>query len=387
MTQSRSEKLLTGIDPVQQSGLEIGALCRPIVAPHTGPIRYVDHCTTAELREKYAEDPTVDCDAIVDVSYVWGGQSLRELVGDERFDYIIASHVIEHVPDLIGWLKELASVLKPGGILALAIPDKRWCFDCRRENSGIADLLEAYLEKRKRPNLRQVADLYFGVAHVREADLWAGSVGLADIQSIHGIDHVDEDMVRDYDQRIRDGEYIDVHCNVFTPYSFIEILGQLGKTGFLDYRVVSFHETAERDIEFFVSLERLPAELSAKQTKSAILDSLPEVTAPLLPGQWLAREREHAQVLSEQQLDMQQQIQALEAENQRLQYEKDQLLEVLAARAERERLLVELARTEQQLQYSQAATCRLHEENQNLRSSSSWRLTAPLRGVRRLLGR
>ncbi|MCY7273284.1 MAG: class I SAM-dependent methyltransferase [Phormidesmis sp. CAN_BIN44] len=67
---------------------------------------------------------------IVDVDYVWGEKSLIDLLETEApLDYVIASHVIEHVPDFIGWLSEVRGILKPGGILSLAIPDKRQCLD------------------------------------------------------------------------------------------------------------------------------------------------------------------------------------------------------------------------------------------------------------------
>jgi len=129
----RKHYLLARIDPATQHGLEIGALCRPVISPAAGHIEYVDRLSTEALREKYAADPNVDVSQIVPVSYVLGASTLPEAVGDARFDYVIASHVIEHVPDPIGWFREIAAVLKPGGVLALAIPDKRWTFDCRRE--------------------------------------------------------------------------------------------------------------------------------------------------------------------------------------------------------------------------------------------------------------
>ena len=87
---NRVDKILSHIDPANQSGLKIGALCRPIVARERGPVRYVDHMDTASLRGKYAVDPNVDVDKIVDVSFVWGEKTLPQAVGDERFDYVVA---------------------------------------------------------------------------------------------------------------------------------------------------------------------------------------------------------------------------------------------------------------------------------------------------------
>jgi len=46
-----------------------------------------------------------------------------------RFDYCLASHVIEHIPNPIAFFQSIAHLLKPGGVLSLAVPDKRYTFD------------------------------------------------------------------------------------------------------------------------------------------------------------------------------------------------------------------------------------------------------------------
>jgi ubiquinone/menaquinone biosynthesis C-methylase UbiE len=156
---TRLEKILTCIEVSTEMGLEVGALTHPIVTRDMGKIRYIDHATTEELRSKYAHDPNVDIAKIVDVDYVWGKEGLPELVGnDAPFDYLVASHVIEHVPDFIGWLKEIHTVLKVGGILSLVIPDKRYCFDYRRSVTQTADVIEAFLHHSRKPTVRQVFD-------------------------------------------------------------------------------------------------------------------------------------------------------------------------------------------------------------------------------------
>ena len=75
-------------------------------------------------------DPNVDVRNLVNVDFVLEQGPLREIAANEApFDYAIASHVFEHLPDPIGWLTELHSLLSPGGVIALAIPDKRYTFD------------------------------------------------------------------------------------------------------------------------------------------------------------------------------------------------------------------------------------------------------------------
>src|SRR3546814_12110847 len=71
------------------SVLEIGALANPVVAPGAADVRYLDHMSTHGLHAKYAGDPAVDKQAIVDVSYVWNGGVMSAAVADgRRFDQI-----------------------------------------------------------------------------------------------------------------------------------------------------------------------------------------------------------------------------------------------------------------------------------------------------------
>jgi SAM-dependent methyltransferase len=50
------------------------------------------------------------------------GDALRLPFPDATFDRIICSEVFEHIPDDAGAMRELARVLKPGGVLAATVP-------------------------------------------------------------------------------------------------------------------------------------------------------------------------------------------------------------------------------------------------------------------------
>ena len=52
---------------------------------------------------------------------------------DERFDLVLASHVLEHTTSLIDFLNECTPLLADNGVLALVVPDHRYCFDRFRE--------------------------------------------------------------------------------------------------------------------------------------------------------------------------------------------------------------------------------------------------------------
>jgi len=91
------------------------------------------HLSTEALREKYQHDPAVDIAQIVEVDFDLAQITFRDaLARIAPLDFVVASHVIEHVPDLVGWLSDIHAALRVGGVLALVIPDKRFTFDLHR---------------------------------------------------------------------------------------------------------------------------------------------------------------------------------------------------------------------------------------------------------------
>ncbi len=121
----------------------------------SGTVFYVDHCDTEALKMRWSTDANVDVSKL-HVDAVWGGDSLREAIDRSPLaqkanlqgcllDYIVASHVIEHVPDMITWLREIGAILKQSGTVRLAIPDKRYTFDIRRRTSSITDIVDAFV--------------------------------------------------------------------------------------------------------------------------------------------------------------------------------------------------------------------------------------------------
>ena len=151
------------------TGIEIGPLLQPVVTKSEGDIIYVDHLDTELLKAKYADDQNVDTSKIVSVDAVWGSQTLSQAVG-RLVDYVIAPHVAEHVPDLVGRLGEIREALRPGGTLRLTVPDKRFTFDIDRRETELADVLAAYVIKARAPLPRAIIDV---VSHDTRVDLTA----------------------------------------------------------------------------------------------------------------------------------------------------------------------------------------------------------------------
>ncbi|HWA78898.1 MAG TPA: methyltransferase domain-containing protein [Acetobacteraceae bacterium] len=278
----RSEKLTAGLDLKKMVGIEIGPLDKPIVRKCDGEVIYVDHTDTASLREKYKNDPYVDSAAIEEVDAIWGAKTLQEAIGsDRKVDYIIASHVIEHVPDLITWLEELRSVLKPTGEVRLAVPDRRFTFDYLRRETTFADILSAYLLRPRMPMPISILDFALNVTRVSNVEAWEGKLDPARLQPQRTVDDA-LGMARD---GLQNGLYHDVHCWVFTPRSFADLFARAGEAGLIRFACSAFYDTERYHIEFFTSLrpcqDRAEVARTWRQVEWTARDSEPAAATPL----------------------------------------------------------------------------------------------------------
>ena len=121
-------------------GIEIGALHQPLKVPHAARVRYVDRMTVPELRHHYGE---LADKPLVDIDIIDNGERLST-IGDATQDFVIANHFIEHCQNPLAALQHLIRVLKPGGILYMAVPDKRFTFDVDRPCTTIEHLMRDY---------------------------------------------------------------------------------------------------------------------------------------------------------------------------------------------------------------------------------------------------
>jgi predicted SAM-dependent methyltransferase len=233
-------------------GLEIGPSHNPIAPKKKGfNVHILDHATADQLREKYKghEIHGVKLENIEDVDYVWHGEPFHELIGKTScYEWIIASHVIEHVPDLISFLQQCDSLLIPSGILSLVIPDKRYCFDYFSPISSTGNALDAYAEMRVRPSHGQIFD------HFANASKHNGNIAWS--ADVHGIPnelgHEFDQAQALYAQSVSSADYIDAHCWRFTPASFRLMMSDLHSLNLINLEIKAEFDTV--GCEFYVSL-------------------------------------------------------------------------------------------------------------------------------------
>lgn len=122
------------------NGLEIGALDQPLPVPRRAHVIYVDRMTVPDLRRQYPELRSL---ALTAVDVVDDGERLASFP-DESQEFVIANHFIEHCANPIAAIENHFRVLKPGGCLFMAAPDKRFTFDKFREITPLSHLWHDY---------------------------------------------------------------------------------------------------------------------------------------------------------------------------------------------------------------------------------------------------
>jgi hypothetical protein len=275
----RRAALLPGLDLANLTGVEIGPLDAPLVTKSDGKILYVDHVGTEELRAKYAKYAhDVDVEDVVPVDVVWGEEPLPELIGRGSVDYVLASHVAEHVPNLIGWLQDMQAILKPTGQLRMILPDKRVSHDCLREETRVVDLLDAYVHQARKPQARQILDcaLYVAREPFNPWKVYKGETRLEDVVPLHKCEMAMA-IARD---ALENDKYVDVHCWTFTPRSFAGLMRSLVEYELIDFACAGFADSSVDLFEFGIFLQPCDDRAAA----IASWRHMQETAAPDLPG-------------------------------------------------------------------------------------------------------
>jgi SAM-dependent methyltransferase len=270
-TSPRHARMHALFDAGHGRGLEVGPLHTPIVTRAHADVSYVDVHDRAGLQESYLSHQGFPLDEVEEVDHVLlgpeGMRTLPQAVGPSApFDWVVACHVVEHVPDVVTWLQEVAKVLLDGGALVLAVPDRRFSFDVDREATTVGEMLLARENRDQNPNVRAVYDHFSRCMHIDTAHVWNG--GKAGPR-MYGVD-----VVRAHIEQAASGEYVDCHVWVWTPGSFVAQLAELGALDLLDYAVEEVVDTPVGELEFYVRLRRLPRGLSADERDARRADGL-----------------------------------------------------------------------------------------------------------------
>ena len=256
MRAARRARILGDADLRQGRCLEIGPLANPVVGAEAADVRYVDVVDRTGLVAHYAGNPAVDPDAIPE-QHFWLTRpdgtvsTLAEAVAaDAPYQHVVASHVIEHVPDMVGWLRDVAQVLTWDGALLLAVPDRRYCFDVHRAPATVGQVVQAHLDDDRTPSVRAVLDHFMRAVDYSAEQAWGGEQ--PPTQGSHPIDDVRRHVARQ-----QAGDYVDCHVWPLTPQVFAGLMDDLLVLGQVDFAVERITATRVGDQEFYATLRRL----------------------------------------------------------------------------------------------------------------------------------
>jgi SAM-dependent methyltransferase len=286
---NRRKTITSGIAK-KDAGIEIAPWFAPLAAKREGyNVKVLDVFGTQELLERAREDPAISDKSyhlIEDVDFVGSATEIGGLVPSElhgTFDYIVSSHNFEHLPNPIKFLQGCQSVLKPGGLISMAVPDRRGCFDYFRPHTNTGDWLEAYFEDRKKPSPKQIFDLQScnaaAIVDGRELGAFFTDTPLATVRTTGDILSAFHAWQSDEYADV----YKDAHCTVMSPASLELMLIECRYLGLISLDIESI--SAPVGCEFYVRLRnrsQLAPPASINETRTALMRQiLAERTAQL----------------------------------------------------------------------------------------------------------
>jgi hypothetical protein len=266
----RSEVMLQGVARNARC-LEIAPFHRPVIKKDAFKVDYTDYATTEELRRKAPVHEGISPDSVCTVDYIWTpGKPLRECIPHNvTYDFALASHVMEHVPNVLGWVQQILDVLDTGATLQLALPDYRGCFDVFRRTTTFAEMLQCWTIEASTPTVSQIYD-FLSNNVAMPADLATNTsqfpFGEAPSMANFTRNYPDESAFHFAMMHFNEGTYMDTHCSVFSPESLVEAFSTAARLGILNIEI-SQPELGWR--EFFVKLKKLgPPRIRREQFRS-----------------------------------------------------------------------------------------------------------------------
>jgi SAM-dependent methyltransferase len=254
-------QLLCASVPANARGLEIGA--------HTNPVAGLSPFYTDAVADYAGTAGRVD--------FLADARALP--ITDGTLDYLCSSHVLEHLPDPIAALHEWHRVLRPGGLLYLVVPDKRFTFDEPRAVTTVEHLLRDFQEGTLETDAAVHIDEF--VYQTNWSMLSPNKASAAD-QPEH------QANTRAYYLReLAQGRPIDIHFHTFTPESLQALLRAAGFIGGNNARFKPLAQAERyppgRDDGIGMLLQRIDSAVPPGRAEETFTLPSPSPNTPSLP--------------------------------------------------------------------------------------------------------
>ncbi len=197
---THEEKVARWIGP-GKIGVEIGAFKSPVPGLDPKPI-YVDR-----FRDYAGERCLAD----------YYGDATELPFRDHALDYVITSHVLEHVANPVMALAEWYRVLRPGGIIYCLVPDRRYTWDHGRALTPVAHLLDDFTRGTTVVDGTHIDDFVDGV----DWSTYSPATPAADVPTKK------VELKKIYHGAVNSGNEINIHFHVFEPSNLVELFEQL----------------------------------------------------------------------------------------------------------------------------------------------------------------
>lgn len=133
-------RLILAARYIRGQGIEIGGLGRTLPIPPGARVKYLDRYDREDLFKNF---PEMIGKNIIKPDIVDDGETLATVQQSSQ-DFLIANHVVEHFQNPILFFHNAMRVLKTGGILFLALPEKNKTFDRNRPVTPFSHLVADY---------------------------------------------------------------------------------------------------------------------------------------------------------------------------------------------------------------------------------------------------
>jgi SAM-dependent methyltransferase len=136
---------------------------------------------------------------------------------DHSLDYVIASHVLEHVANPVAALAEWYRVVRPGGIIYFVVPNRLSAFDRPRELTTVEHMLDDHLAGATAHDPTHIDEFAFGVDWAQ----YRPDASLDDVPAQRAA------FARGMHAAVERGEDINIHFHTFEPSNVRELLERL----------------------------------------------------------------------------------------------------------------------------------------------------------------
>jgi predicted SAM-dependent methyltransferase len=207
-------------------GLEVGAFNSPTPLQESVEADYVDQITIEEIKRRFPKYEDYYCAYPIIID---NGEELSR-VADNEYDFLIANHMLEHTQNLFKTIQNHLRVIKKGGVLFYAVPDKRFTFDNNRELTTYKHLKEELLSGPQRNSFEHYLDVAENIENLKGEEA--------------------QERARQLNE-----EGMDTHFHVWTSETFIEHIEMAIKDEILKVEILE--HSHEVEIESITILRKL----------------------------------------------------------------------------------------------------------------------------------